>query len=331
MSNNRFVNALIAQTMYEEELAKKLGINPHSEYGRKRLNQYLENQRKSDEHSARMHLQKNNPGKFINYDEVRREAGEISKRRLAPYVEKAKMQQRAKKQQVVSVSEVEEKNTTQKEQPIHQDIQKSTDKQKEIKFVLFHPVSIIIGNDNYRYGTRKNMSYPCLLGFISEDNKCVEVISGREFDIISYEEYNRGSVKITDNTQVVSNPVHICKRIDSSLENLKFIERYVGAKGHVRQREIEKHDSFANRLNCLLSYSKIYYSGEECFNFCKSLFIFESPKLYLDAIDYDNSKSLAEFSYIQSGEKRKDESVEKDNLVLRLRKKLTPPKHTGNK
>ena len=41
MSSDRFVLAIIARTIYEEELAKKLGINPHLAYGRKKLNEYL--------------------------------------------------------------------------------------------------------------------------------------------------------------------------------------------------------------------------------------------------------------------------------------------------
>ena len=94
MANDRFVIAMIAGTMYEEELAKKLGINPHSGYGRKRLNEYLEEERKSDELSAEIHLRNSNPGKFISYAEIRSEASRIKKKRLEPYVEKAKRKQK---------------------------------------------------------------------------------------------------------------------------------------------------------------------------------------------------------------------------------------------
>ena len=90
MAINRFVIALQARTLYEEELAKKLGVNPHSEYGRKILNEYLKKQRREDELSARMHLNNKNPGKFYSYNEIRNEASEIEKKRLNPYVEKAK-------------------------------------------------------------------------------------------------------------------------------------------------------------------------------------------------------------------------------------------------
>lgn len=96
MANDRFVIAMIAGTMYEEELAKRLGINPHSEYGRKRLNEYLEEERKSDELSAKIHLQNSNPGKFISYAEIRSEANRIKQKRLEPYVEKAKRKQKEK-------------------------------------------------------------------------------------------------------------------------------------------------------------------------------------------------------------------------------------------
>mgnify|MGYP003294590920 CR=1 FL=1 len=42
MAMDRFVIELIANSLYEEELGKRLGLNPHSEYGRKKLNEYLE-------------------------------------------------------------------------------------------------------------------------------------------------------------------------------------------------------------------------------------------------------------------------------------------------
>ena len=86
---DRFVIAMIANSLYEEELGKRLGINPHSEYGRKRLNEYLEEERKSDELSAKIHLHNSNPGKFISYTEIRGEAGKIRQKRLESYIQEA--------------------------------------------------------------------------------------------------------------------------------------------------------------------------------------------------------------------------------------------------
>ena len=331
MATDRFVNALVAQSMYEEEVAKRLGINPHSEYGRNRLNRYMEEQRKSDELSAKIHLQRDNPGKFISYSEISSEAGKIREKRLAPYVEKAKMLHKSNELQDASINETKIDVITQKDQEMYQEEKTKMDKQKKMKFVLFHPVSICISGEHYKYDTKNDMSYPCLLGFINENNKCVEVISGREFDIVSDGERDRSYVKITDNTQVVSSPVHICKKINSSLENLKFIEKYIIAKGHISQREIEKHNDFAYRLNRLLSYSNEFYSREKSWNFSQSLFIFESPNHYLNKIDYKNSTSLAELSYIQSGKKASNDLIEKNDIILRLTKKLTPSKNNGNK
>lgn len=91
MAMDRFVIALIANTMYEEELAKRLGINTHSEYGRKRLNEYLKAERRDDEVRARWSLEASNPGKFISRYEAQVEAARIREERLKPYIEKAKI------------------------------------------------------------------------------------------------------------------------------------------------------------------------------------------------------------------------------------------------
>lgn len=96
---DRFVIAMIANSLYEEELGKRLGINPHSEYGRKRLNEYLEEERKSDELSAKIHLHNSNPGKFISYTEIRGEAGKIRQKRLEPYIEEATRIHKEKEEQ----------------------------------------------------------------------------------------------------------------------------------------------------------------------------------------------------------------------------------------
>ena len=372
MAMDRFVIAMIAETMYKEDLAKRLGLNPNSEYGRKKLNEYLEDERKSDELSAKVHLHNSNPGKFLSYTEIRNEAAKIRKSRLAPYIQKAKIihEKRKKEQSVadltpnssksgsllaqitydhenqeidsaintlnsihqeqktqdISMNETENNGDAQKKQEMYREAKTNMDKQKEMKFVLFHPVSICIKGNDFKYGVKDNLSYPIMLGFITEDNKCVDVISGREFDIISDEQYDHWYVKITDNTQIVPSPVHIYKKIDSSLENLKFIEKYITAKGHVSQKEIGKHNDFAWRLNRLFSYSNEFYSGEKSWNFSRSLFMFESPTYYLNKIDYINSASLAEFSYIQSGKKAGDDLNEKNNVIMSLRKKLTSPK-----
>ena len=89
METNRLINIFIAQNMYEEEIAKKLRIDPHTEYGRKRLNEYLEQEKQIDVQNAIAILKRKNPGKFIRLSEIRIEAERIKNERLAPYIEKA--------------------------------------------------------------------------------------------------------------------------------------------------------------------------------------------------------------------------------------------------
>lgn len=206
---------------------------------------------------------------------------------------------------------------------------------KDLKFVLFHPVSICIRGKKFKYGIKDNLSYPCLLGFLAEDNKCVEVISGKKFDIISQEDYERRYyVEITKDSKVIGNPVHICRWIDNSVENLHLIEKYIDAKGNLSQREIAKSSDFSYRLNHLLfnrpaKYSS-YSSNDIETGFFDTFKRFKFSKSYLQKIDIENLKALKEIAYILSGKKESDELTEKNNIILRLTKKLTPPKNTGN-
>lgn len=92
MAMDRFVIALRAQAKYEDELGKKLGINPYSEYGRKKLNEYLDQQRRDDQLRARWHLEAKNPGKFVDGSQILDETLRIRKERLKPYTEEATRQ-----------------------------------------------------------------------------------------------------------------------------------------------------------------------------------------------------------------------------------------------
>lgn len=204
---------------------------------------------------------------------------------------------------------------------------------KDLKFVLFHPVSICIRGKKFKYGIKDNMSYPCLLGFIAEDNKCVEVISGRKFDIISQEDYEYSYyVGITNDSKVLGNPVRVIKWIGNSLENLHLIEKYIDAKGNLSQREIAKSSAFSYRLNHLLFKrpSKVSSIGVEE-GFFDTLKRFKFSKSYLQKIDIENLKALKEIAYILSGQKESDELTETNDIILRLTKKLTSPKNQGNK
>lgn len=199
---------------------------------------------------------------------------------------------------------------------------------KDLNFVLFHPVSICIRGKQFKYGIKDNMSYPCLLGFITEDHKCVEIISGRKFDIISREDYERRYyVEITKDSKVMGNPVHICRWIDNSVENLQLIEKYIDAKGNLSQRKIAKSSDFSYRLNHLLFNRTSKYSSIDVeTGFYDTLKRFSFSKYYLQKIDIENLKALNEFAYIQSGKKASDDLTEKNDIILRLTKKLTPSK-----
>ena len=99
MALNCFVIALRAQIKYEEELGRKLGINPYSEYGRQKLNEYLDQQRRDDHLRARWHLESENPGKFISGSQIEDETLRIRKERLKPYTEEATRQYEEEKKQ----------------------------------------------------------------------------------------------------------------------------------------------------------------------------------------------------------------------------------------
>jgi len=105
MVNDKIIIGINARRMYHEELGKKLGINIDTEYGRRKLNEYLEEQRKSDEYSASIHLRTANkkPGKIFSYTEIREEASRIERERLASYIERAKRELDSVKQQDKSV------------------------------------------------------------------------------------------------------------------------------------------------------------------------------------------------------------------------------------
>lgn len=202
---------------------------------------------------------------------------------------------------------------------------------KDLNFVLFHPVSICIRGKQFKYGIKDNMSYPCLLGFIDEDNKCVEVISGRKFDIISQEDYDRRFyVEINKDSKVIGNPVRICRWINNTVENLRLIEKYIDAKGNLSQREIAKSSDFSYRLNHLLFNRPSKYSSIDVeTGFYDTLTRFSFSKYYLQKIDIENLKALKEFAYIQSGKKASDDLTEKNDIILRLKKKLNPSKQNN--
>lgn len=94
-----FVIALKAGILYEEEVAKRLGIDPYSEYGAQQLRNYLDEERKNDEDFARISLGTTNQGKYVSYNEIMNEASKISEERLQPYVEKATREYQERKEE----------------------------------------------------------------------------------------------------------------------------------------------------------------------------------------------------------------------------------------
>lgn len=94
-----FTIYLIAVDLYEDEIAKKMGINLHSEYGMKQMQEYRKGVRSDDELRARLSLETKYPNKYIDYSEIRNEADKINEERMKPYIEKAKVIYENQKQQ----------------------------------------------------------------------------------------------------------------------------------------------------------------------------------------------------------------------------------------
>ena len=133
MAIDRFVIELIADSLYEEELGKRLGLNPYSEYGRKKLSEYLEEKRKDDEYIARLHLENSNPGKFISHSEISSEATRIRKKRLEPYIQEAtrihkEREEQKKKNNNTNEIEFTKEQTMEQLKKIREDLAKQHDK-----------------------------------------------------------------------------------------------------------------------------------------------------------------------------------------------------------
>lgn len=201
---------------------------------------------------------------------------------------------------------------------------------ENLKFVLFHPVSICIMGKQFKYCIKDNVSYPCLLGFITDENfaseelKCFEVITGRKFDIINSDAFELPYLADGINTsKVMENPACICRWVNNSLENLQLIEKYIDAKGNLSQSEIAKSSDFSYRLNYLLSNRPIKYSSnDDALGFYDTLKNFEASKDYLQKIDIENLKTIKEIEYIMSGKNENCTLTEKYDIIFRIKKKL---------
>lgn len=201
---------------------------------------------------------------------------------------------------------------------------------ENLKFVLFHPVSISIMGKQFKYCIKDNASYPCLLGFITDENfaseelKCFEVITGRRFDIINSDAFELHYLADGINTsKVMENPACICRWVNDSLENLQLIEKYIDAKGNLSQSEIAKSSDFSYRLNHLLSNRPIKYSSnDDALGFYDTLKNYEASKDYLQKIDIENLKTIKEIEYIMSGKNENCTLTEKHDIIFRLKKKL---------
>ena len=200
----------------------------------------------------------------------------------------------------------------------------------DLNFVLFHPVSICIMGKQFKYCIKDNVSYPCLLGFITDENfaseelKCFEVITGRKFDIINSDDFEIPYLADGINaSKVMENPACICRWVNDSLENLQLIEKYIDAKGNLSQSEIAKSSDFSYRLNHLLSNRPIKYSSnDDALGFYDTLKNFEASKDYLQKIDIENLKTIKEIEYIMSGKNENCTLTEKYDIIFRIKKKL---------
>ena len=200
-----------------------------------------------------------------------------------------------------------------------------------LNFVLFHPVSICLMGKQFKYCIKDNVSYPCLLGFITDENfaseelKCFEVITGRKFDIINSDDFEIPYLADGINaSKVMENPACICRWVNDSLENLQLIEKYIDAKGNLSQSEIAKSSDFSYRLNYLLSNRPIKYSSnDDALGFYDTLKNYEASKDYLQKIDIENLKTIKEIEYIMNDKNESCILAEKDDIIFRLKKKLS--------
>lgn len=200
-----------------------------------------------------------------------------------------------------------------------------------LNFVLFHPVSICLMGKQFKYCIKDNVSYPCLLGFITDENfaseelKCFEVITGRKFDIINSDDFEIPYLADGINaSKVMENPACICRWVNDSLENLQLIEKYIDAKGNLSQSEIAKSSDFSYRLNHLLSNRPIKYSSnDDALGFYDTLKNYEESKDYLQKIDIENLKTIKEIEYIMNDKNESCILAEKDDIIFRLKKKLS--------
>lgn len=201
----------------------------------------------------------------------------------------------------------------------------------DLKFVLFHPVSICLMGKQFKYCIKDNVSYPCLLGFITDENfaseelKCFEVITGRKFDIINSDDFEIPYLADGINaSKVMENPACICRWVNDSLENLQLIEKYIDGKGNLSQSEIAKSSDFSYRLNHLLSNRPIKYSSnDDALGFYDTLKNYEASKDYLQKIDIENLKTIKEIEYIMNDKNESCILAEKDDIIFRLKKKLS--------
>lgn len=201
----------------------------------------------------------------------------------------------------------------------------------DLNFVLFHPVSICLMGKQFKYCIKDNVSYPCLLGFITDENfaseelKCFEVITGRKFDIINSDDFEIPYLADGINaSKVMENPACICRWVNDSLENLQLIEKYIDAKGNLSQSEIAKSSDFSYRLNHLLSNRPIKYSSnDDALGFYDTLKNYEASKDYLQKIDIENLKTIKEIKYIMNDKNESCILAEKDDIIFRLKKKLS--------
>ena len=182
----------------------------------------------------------------------------------------------------------------------------------------------------FKYCIKDNVSYPCLLGFITDENfaseelKCFEVITGRKFDIINSDDFEIPYLADGINaSKVMENPACICRWVNDSLENLQLIEKYIDAKGNLSQSEIAKSSDFSYRLNHLLSNRPIKYSSnDDALGFYDTLKNYEASKDYLQKIDIENLKTIKEIEYIMNDKNESCILAEKDDIIFRLKKKL---------
>ena len=214
---------------------------------------------------------------------------------------------------------------------------------ENLTFIIYYPLSINIRDGSYSYCVKDGKFYPCRIAYLSEKCKCIDVLSKEEFDIVDdkgllieksfYISLEKTEIyhKIKEETRISEKPVFVIQSITNTIDNLKFIEKYIMLNGKISENEINEFCNYLNPQYVKRQFAEylqklIYFNKNITFGFITYGFKYlkrsEHSKKYLKQIIIDNEKAVREFYYIQSGQKEIDELNKKNEIISKILKKV---------